>query len=78
MAVGRVGDAAPCRSCGPEIRTRGCRGAGHAAERRRTMPTVTMVYGKGERCWLGKRLQDPEVMTQGETLEELEDNLRDA
>ena len=37
-----------------------------------------MVYWKGERCWLGKRLQDPEVMTQGETIEELEENLRDA
>jgi predicted RNase H-like HicB family nuclease len=42
------------------------------------MPTVTMVYWKGERCWLGKLLQDPEVMTQGETIEELEEHLRDA
>jgi predicted RNase H-like HicB family nuclease len=28
--------------------------------------------------WLGKLLEHPEIMTQGETLEELEDNLRDA
>ncbi|MDP9143439.1 MAG: type II toxin-antitoxin system HicB family antitoxin [Actinomycetota bacterium] len=42
------------------------------------MPTVTMVYWKGERFWLGNWLQHPEVMTQGETIEELEENLRDA
>lgn len=39
---------------------------------------LTMVYWKGERFWLGKLLERPEVMTQGETLEELEGNLRDA
>ena len=33
---------------------------------------LTMVYWKGERFWLGKLLQHPEIMTQGETLEELE------
>ena len=39
---------------------------------------LTMVYWKGERLWLGKLLQHPEIMTQGETLEELEENLKDA
>lgn len=39
---------------------------------------MTMVYWKGERFWLGKLLERPEVMTQGETLEGLEENLRDA
>ena len=39
---------------------------------------LTMVYWKGEQFWLGKLLEHPEIMTQGETLEELEDNLRDA
>ena len=38
---------------------------------------LTMVYWKGERFWLGKLLQHPEIMTQGETLEELEENLKD-
>lgn len=38
----------------------------------------TMVYWKGERFWLGKLLEHPEIMTQGETLEELEENLKDA
>jgi predicted RNase H-like HicB family nuclease len=42
------------------------------------MPKVTMVYWKGERFWLGKLLEHPEIMTQGETLEELEENLKDA
>ena len=42
------------------------------------MMTVTMVYWKGEQFWLGKLLEHPEVMTQGETVEELEENLRDA
>jgi len=42
------------------------------------MPTVTMVYWKSNRFWLGKLLQHPKVMTQGETIEELEENPRDA
>ncbi|MCI0654532.1 MAG: type II toxin-antitoxin system HicB family antitoxin [Methylococcaceae bacterium] len=39
---------------------------------------LTMVYWKGDRFWLGKVLEHPEIMTQGETLEELEENLKDA
>jgi predicted RNase H-like HicB family nuclease len=39
---------------------------------------LTMVYWKGEKFWLGKLLEHPEIMSLGETLEELEDNLRDA
>ena len=38
----------------------------------------TMVYWKGEKFWLGKLLEHPEIMTQGETLEELEENMKDA
>ena len=38
----------------------------------------TIVYWKGDRFWLGKLLEHPEIMTQGETLEELEENLKDA
>ncbi len=36
------------------------------------------VYWKGDHYWLGKLLEHPEIMTQGETLEELEENLKDA
>jgi predicted RNase H-like HicB family nuclease len=44
-----------------------------------TMHTkIKMVYWKGEKFWLGKILEHPEIMSQGETLEELEDNLKDA
>ncbi len=39
---------------------------------------MTMIYWKGEQFWLWKLLEHPEIMTQGETLEELEENLRDA
>jgi predicted RNase H-like HicB family nuclease len=38
----------------------------------------TMIYWKSDPFWLGKLLEHPEIMTQGETLEELEENLRDA
>ena len=41
-------------------------------------PHLPMVYWKSDRFWLGKILEHPEIMTQGETLEELEENLRDA
>lgn len=39
---------------------------------------MIMIYWKGEKFWLGKLKEHPEIMTQGETLEELEENLRDA
>ena len=39
---------------------------------------VKVVYWKGEKFWLGKILEHPEIMSQGETLEELEENLKDA
>jgi len=39
---------------------------------------LTLVYWKSDRFWLGKLLERPEIMTQGETLEELEENIRDA
>ncbi len=39
---------------------------------------LTMVYWRGERFWLGKLMEHPEIMTQGETLEELEENIKDA
>jgi predicted RNase H-like HicB family nuclease len=42
------------------------------------MKSLTMIYWKGDKFWLGKLLEHPEIMTQGETLEELEENLRDA
>jgi predicted RNase H-like HicB family nuclease len=37
-----------------------------------------MIYWKGDKFWLGKLKERPDIMTQGRTLKELEDNLRDA
>jgi predicted RNase H-like HicB family nuclease len=42
------------------------------------MKDLTLVYWKDGEFWLGKLIEYPEIMTQGETLEELEDNIRDA
>ena len=42
------------------------------------MNKCTLIYWKGDKYWLGKILEHPEIMTQGETLEELEDNIKDA
>ncbi|MGD0489895.1 MAG: type II toxin-antitoxin system HicB family antitoxin [Syntrophorhabdales bacterium] len=39
---------------------------------------LKIVYWKGEKLWVGKLLEHPEIMTQGETLEELEENMKDA
>ena len=39
---------------------------------------LTMIYWKGEKFWLGRLREFPEIMTQGRTLKELEENIRDA
>ena len=39
---------------------------------------LQMIYWKGEKFWVGKLLEHPEIMTQGETIEELEENIKDA
>ena len=39
---------------------------------------LKMVYWRGEKFWVGKLVDHPEIMTQGETIEELEENMADA
>ena len=39
---------------------------------------LKMIYWKGNKFWVGKLLDHPEIMTQGETVEELEENMKDA
>jgi len=39
---------------------------------------MNMIYWKSDKYWLGKLLEHPEIMTQGETLEALEENIKDA
>ena len=43
-----------------------------------TNTKMTMIYWQSDKFWLGKLLEHPEIMTQGETLQELEENLKDA
>jgi len=39
---------------------------------------MTMIYWKSKKLWLGKLKERPEIMTQGRTMKELEENLKDA
>ena len=39
---------------------------------------LRMIYWKSEKFWVGKFLEHPEIMTQGETLGELEENMKEA
>ncbi|HAM52982.1 MAG TPA: HicB family protein [Nitrospiraceae bacterium] len=39
---------------------------------------LKMIYWKSEKFWVGKLLDHPEIMTQGETVDELEENMKDA
>ena len=47
-------------------------------KRKRVEGKITMIYWRGEKFWLGKLLEHPEIMTQGRTLAELERNIREA
>ncbi len=37
-----------------------------------------MIYWKGKKFWVGKLFEHPEIMTQGKTLKELEENMKEA
>jgi len=37
---------------------------------------IEIIYWKGEKLWLCKLLEHPKIMTQGETFEELEENIK--
>ena len=39
---------------------------------------MTMIYWKSDKFWLGKLFEHPEIMTQGESIKELEENIKDA
>ena len=42
------------------------------------MSNMTMLYWQEGPFWVGKLKEHPEIMTQGESLEELEENIKDA
>ncbi len=39
---------------------------------------MRMIYWKGDKLSFAKLLEHPDIITQGETLEELEENMKDA
>jgi predicted RNase H-like HicB family nuclease len=39
---------------------------------------LTLIYWKGKKYWLGKLAENPEIMSQGRTLKELVENIKDA
>lgn len=39
---------------------------------------IKMVYWQDKDFWLGKLIEYPDIMTQGKTLSELENNMKDA
>jgi len=39
---------------------------------------LRMIYWKSEHFWVGRLVEYPDIMTQGVTLEELEENMEDA
>ena len=51
---------------------------GKARLMRKIKAKMTLIYWRGEKFWLGKLLEHPEIMTQGRTLAELERNIREA
>ncbi len=38
---------------------------------------LSLIYWKGDRFWLGKLLEHPEIKRQGERIEKLEENIKD-
>jgi hypothetical protein len=51
--------------------------ASHFREYREDMSTIPCVYWQDGDMWLGYLQEYPDYMTQGTTLEELQENLRD-
>jgi predicted RNase H-like HicB family nuclease len=39
---------------------------------------LRMVYWESEKFWVGKLLEYPDIMSQGKTLKELEENMKEA
>jgi predicted RNase H-like HicB family nuclease len=39
---------------------------------------LTLIYWKGKKYWLGKLAENTEIMSQGRTIKELVENIKDA
>lgn len=47
-------------------------------KKKRVQRNLTLIYWRGEKYWLGKLAENPEIMSQGRTLKELIENIKDA
>jgi hypothetical protein len=45
---------------------------------KKVQKNLTLIYWKGKKYWLGKLVENPEIMSQGRTLKELVENVKDA
>lgn len=45
---------------------------------RKIQKNLTLIYWKGKKYWLGRLAENPEIMSQGSTLKELVENIKDA
>ena len=47
-------------------------------QEQKVQKNLTLIYWKGNKFWLGKLAENPEIMSQGRTLKELVENIKDA
>lgn len=47
-------------------------------QEQKVQKSLTLIYWKGNKFWLGKLVENPEIMSQGRTLKELVENIKDA
>lgn len=45
---------------------------------KKVQKNLTLIYWKGNKFWLGKLVENPEIMSQGRTIKELIENIKDA
>ncbi len=48
------------------------------SNKKKIQKNLTLIYWKGKKYWLGKLAENPEIMSQGRTLKELVENIKDA
>jgi len=46
--------------------------------KKQVQKNLTLIYWKGRGFWLGKLAEYPEIMSQGKTIKELVENIKDA
>ena len=46
--------------------------------KKKIQKNLTLIYWRGKKYWLGKLVENPEIMSQGRTLKELVENIIEA